>query len=143
MPRFVELGLNRIFRSRWGVAIVLVAVVGAIVGIGRLLSGGGSDSPSFGIGSPAPAISVNPSDDDGVIDSAPPPSPAASPRRAQPQAEPDAFGSAGANHKRDTPNSARDRPSPNPPGRPSARPAGALAGARPAEPGASRPDRGK
>jgi hypothetical protein len=112
MPRFVELGLNRIFRSRWGVAIVLVAIVAAIVGIGRLLSDGQPATP-LGYSSPAPAISIDPSDDDSVIDSAPPPSPSTSPGRAQPEAVAYAFASAWANHKDVTPKSWRDRLLPN------------------------------
>ena len=49
MPRILELGLNRIFRSRWGVAVVIVGIIAAVVGIGRLFSDGNSNSPSLGI----------------------------------------------------------------------------------------------
>lgn len=113
MPRIVELGLNRIFRSRWGVAVVLVVIVAAIVGIGRLFSDGQPSSPSLGAGSPAPAISANPSDDDSVIDSAPPPGPSTSPGRAQPEAVAYAFASAWASHKNVTSKAWRDRLLPN------------------------------
>ena len=46
MPRFLELGLNRIFRSRVGVAIVILAIIAAVVGIGRIFSDGRSSSPT-------------------------------------------------------------------------------------------------
>jgi hypothetical protein len=113
MARIVELGLNRIFRSRWGVALVIVVIVAAIVGIGRLFSDGRATVPSLGGGSPAPAISVDPSDDDSVIDSGPPPSPSTIPGRAQPEAVAYAFASAWANHQNVTPKSWRDRLLPN------------------------------
>jgi hypothetical protein len=84
MRRILDLGLNRIFRSRWGVALVLAILVLAIVGIGRLFTGGNAERPLISTGSPAPAISVNPSDDDSVISAAPPPSPTSFPGAAEP-----------------------------------------------------------
>lgn len=113
MPRILELGLNRIFRSRWGVALVIVVIIAAVVGIGRLFSDGRSTSPSLSGGSPAPAISINPSDDDSVVDSDPPPSPSTSPGRAQPETVAYAFASAWCNHKGITPKAWRDRLLPN------------------------------
>jgi hypothetical protein len=113
MPRTLELGLNRIFRSRWGVAIVLGIIVLAIVGIGRLFSDGGNDRPSLSTGSPAPAISVDPSDDDSIVDTAPPPSPSTSPGRAQPEAVAYAFASAWVDHQNVTAKTWRDRLLPN------------------------------
>jgi hypothetical protein len=113
MPRILELGLNRIFRSRVGVAIVIVALIAAIVLIGRVFSGGRDPIPSLGAASPAPAISINPSDDDSVLDSGPPPSPSTSPGRAQPEAVAYAFASAWSNHKSVTPKTWRDRLLPN------------------------------
>lgn len=94
MPRTVELGLNRIFRSRWGVAIVLVVLVFAVIGLGRLFSNGKNDSPAVGSGSPATVASVNPSDDDGDISSEAPPTPSTGPGKAQPEAVAYAFASA-------------------------------------------------
>lgn len=113
MPRIVELGLNRIFRSRWGVALVIVAIVVAVVGIGRLLSDGNTNTPSLGAVSPAPLVSIDPKDDDSVIDSGPPPSPSTSPGKAQPEAVAYAFASAWANHQNVTPKTWRDRLLPN------------------------------
>jgi hypothetical protein len=113
MPRILELGLNRIFRSRWGVAVVIVGIIAAVVGIGRLFSDGNSNSPSLGYVSPAPVVSINPSDDDSVIDSDPPPSPSTSPGRAQPETVAYAFASAWSNHKGVTPKAWRDRLLPN------------------------------
>ena len=113
MPRFLELSLNRIFRSRVGVAIVIVALVAAVVGIGRIFSDGHSSTPALGAVSPGPAISINPSDDDSVIDSAPPPSPSTSPGRAQPEEVAYAFASAWCNHQKVTPKTWRDRLLPN------------------------------
>ena len=113
MPRILELGLNRIFRSRWGVALVILAIVVAVVGIGRVFSDGRSTQPSLSSNSPAPAISINPSDDDSVIDTAPPPSPTTVPGRAQPEAVAYAFASAWSNHKNVTPKAWRDRLLPN------------------------------
>lgn len=99
MPRTVELGLNKIFRSRWGVAIVLVVIVFAVIGLGRLFSGGKDDNPVVGGGSPAPAISVNPSEDDGDISSEAPPTPSTGPGKAQPEAVAYAFASAWVDKK--------------------------------------------
>lgn len=100
MPRFVELGLNRIFRSRWGVALVIAVLVLAVVGVGRLFSDGSSTtSPVVSTGSPAPAISANPSDDDSVISAEPPPSPTANPGMAEPEAVAYAFAAAWVDHK--------------------------------------------
>ncbi|MFI5897994.1 hypothetical protein ACIA5D_48720 [Actinoplanes sp. NPDC051513] len=113
MPRILELGLNRIFRSRIGVAIVIVALVGAVVGIGRVFSNGDDGRPSLGAVSPAPAISIDPKDDDSVIDSGPPPSPSTLPGRAQPEEVAYAFASAWCNHTKVTPKTWRDRLLPN------------------------------
>lgn len=113
MPRTFELGLNRIFRSRWGVAIILAVIVLAVVGLGRLLSGGDSSSPPLGAGSPAPAVSVDPKDDDSVIDTAPPPSPTTSKGRAQPEAVAYAFASAWVDHQNVSSKTWRDRLLPN------------------------------
>ena len=100
MARTVELGLNKIFRSRWGVAIVLVVIVFAVIGLGRLFSGGKDDNPVVGGGgSPATVASVNPSEDDGDISSEAPPSPSTGPGKAQPEAVAYAFASAWVDKK--------------------------------------------
>ena len=97
MARLIERSLNGIFRSRWGVAVVIAVIVLAVVGVGRLFSDGQA-TPPLGSSSPAPAISVNPSDDDSVISPEPPPSPRTSPGRAQPEAVAYAFASAWVDH---------------------------------------------
>lgn len=99
MPRMLELGLNRIFRSRWGVALVILVLVLAVVGLGRAFAGGNASGPLLGSASPAPAISVDPSDDDGAVSSEAPPAPVTSPGRAQPEAVAYAFASAWVDHK--------------------------------------------
>ncbi|MFC7278526.1 hypothetical protein ACFQS1_31495 [Paractinoplanes rhizophilus] len=113
MPRILELGLNRIFRSRVGVAIVIVAIVAAVVGIGRIFSDGNDARPPLVASSPEPAISIDPKDDDSVIDSGPPPSPSTVPGRAQPEEVAYAFASAWCNHTKVTPKAWRDRLLPN------------------------------
>jgi hypothetical protein len=91
----MELGLNKIFRSRWGVAIVIVVIVFAVVVLGRLFSSGNDDNPVVGSGgSPATVASVNPSEDDGDISSEAPPTPSTGPGKAQPEAVAYAFASA-------------------------------------------------
>lgn len=113
MPRTFELGLNRIFRSRWGVALILGFLVLAIVGIGRLFADGDSGRPSLNTGSPAPAISIDPSEDDSIVDTAPPPSPSTSPGRAQPEAVAYAFASAWVDHQNVSSKTWHDRLLPN------------------------------
>jgi hypothetical protein len=113
MPRIVELGLNRIFRSRWGVALVIGIIVVAIVGVGRLFSDGRSNRPSLATASPAPALSVNPSDDDSIVRSEPPPTPKTSPGRAEPEAVAYAFASVWVDHQDVSPKAWRDHLLPN------------------------------
>lgn len=112
MPRTLELGLNRIFRSRWGVGVIIVFIVLAVVGVGRLFSDGGDQSP-LTKSSPGPAISIDPADDDSVINTDPPPSPSTSPGKAQPEAVAYAFASAWVNHQNVSPKKWRDRLLPN------------------------------
>jgi hypothetical protein len=97
MSGLVARTLNGIFRSRWGIAVVLAVIVLAVVGIGRVFSDGQAAAP-LGNGSPAPAISINPADDDSIASSDPPPTPRTSPGRAQPEAVAYAFASAWVDH---------------------------------------------
>ncbi|MFI1995112.1 hypothetical protein [Actinoplanes sp. NPDC020271] len=90
-----------------------MAVVLAIVGIGRLLSDGKSGSSPIGLGSPAPAISVDPSEDDSVVSSEPPPKPKTSPGGAQPEQVAYAFASAWVSHSDVTSKKWLDRLLPN------------------------------
>jgi hypothetical protein len=100
MPRFVELGLTRIFRSRWGIALIIAVLVLAVVGIGRIFAGGsGTPSPVVNAGSAAPAISVDPKNDDSEISPEPAPPPTANPGMAEPEAVAYAFASAWVDHK--------------------------------------------
>jgi len=99
MRRILELGLNRIFRSRWGIGMVIVVLILAVVGIGRLVAGDKTAEPLVGSGSPEPAISIEPSEDDGIIALDPAPSPVTSPGRAQPEAVAYAFASAWVDHQ--------------------------------------------
>jgi hypothetical protein len=108
----MERGLTGIFRSRWGVAIVLTIIVFAVVGIGRLFSGGGASTP-LGGNSPASAVSVDPAEDDSVVSPEPPPTPKTSPGRAQPEAVAYAFASAWVDHKNITAKKWLDRLLPN------------------------------
>lgn len=97
MARTLEHALNRVFRSRWGVALVLAVLVLAVVGIGRLFHGAAAEPPLTS-GSPAAVISADPSDDDTVISAEPPPSPATFPGAAEPEAVAYAFASAWVDH---------------------------------------------
>jgi hypothetical protein len=100
MPRFLEHGLNGIFRSRWGVALVIAVLVLAVVGLGRLFSDGSdTSSPVVNAGSPAPVLSADPNDDDSEISAEPAPEPTANPGMAEPEAVAYAFASAWVDHK--------------------------------------------
>ncbi|MEU4420042.1 hypothetical protein AB0F81_05415 [Actinoplanes sp. NPDC024001] len=112
MAGFIERGLTGIFRSRWGVAFVLVGIVLAVVGVGRLFSDG-SAADYVGGNSAAPAISVNPLEDDSVVSPEPPPTPKTSPGRAQPEAVAYAFASAWVDHTDTTTKKWRERLLPN------------------------------
>lgn len=96
-PRILERGLAGLFRSRWGVALVIAILVLAIVGVGRVFSDGTGRTP-LTAPSPEPALSVNPDDEDSVISPGPPPSPKTSPGTAQPEAVAYTFASAWVNH---------------------------------------------
>jgi hypothetical protein len=114
MPRIFALGLNRIFRSRWGVALIIAVLVLAVVGVGRLFSDGRDAArPVVNTGSPAPAISAGPDDDDSVISPEPPPSPTTNPGTAQPEAVAYAFAAAWADHTNVSAKTWHDRIIPN------------------------------
>jgi hypothetical protein len=112
-PRIFERGLTGLFRSRWGVALVLGVLVLAVVGVGRIFAGDGSDSPLISAGSPAPALSVDPADEDSVISPGPPPMPTTSPGTAQPEAVAYAFAAAWVNHENVSAKAWHDRLVPN------------------------------
>lgn len=97
MSGLITRTLNGIFRTRWGVALVLGAIVLAVVGVGRLFSDGPASAP-LGNSAPATAISIDPADDDSIASSDPPPTPRTKPGRAQPEAVAYAFASAWVDH---------------------------------------------
>ncbi|MEU4214472.1 hypothetical protein [Actinoplanes sp. NPDC026623] len=103
MSGFLERSLTALFRSRWGVALVIAVLVLAVVGIGRLFNDGANPQPPLTEAIPtAGAVSVDPShDDDGVTadDDEPPPSPVTRPGSAEPEAVAYAFASAWVDHK--------------------------------------------
>src|SRR4029453_10272023 len=108
-PRILERGLTGIFRSRWGVALVLAVLVLAVVGLGRLLAAGSSGGQPLGAGSPAPALSVDPDEEDTVTSPEPPPSPTTSPGTALPEAVAYAFAGAWVDHQNVSAKAWRDR----------------------------------
>lgn len=112
-PRLLERGLAGIFRSRWGVAVILAFLVLIVVGVGRLFSDGGADSGTVGAGSPAPVPSINPDDEDSVISPEPPPSPSTSPGTALPEAVAYSFAGAWVDHEDVSAKEWRDRLIPN------------------------------
>ena len=98
-PRILERGLAGLFRSRWGVALVIALLVLTVVGVGRLFADGDPGRAPLGAASPAPALSVDPAEEDSVISPGPPPSPTTSPGTAQPEAVAYAFAAAWADHE--------------------------------------------
>src|SRR5690242_6041403 len=97
MARTVERALNRGFRSGWGIALVRALLVLAVIRVGRLFNGAAAQTP-LASGSPAPAISVDPSDDDSVISAEPAPSPTTFAAAAEPEAVAYAFASSWVDH---------------------------------------------
>lgn len=98
--------VKQVFRSRWGLAVVLALVVIAAVGLGRVFAGGGSPStldagPRNGTAtSAAPAgAGDEPHGDDSVLSPAPPAPPRTSPGGAAPEAVAYAFASAWVDHR--------------------------------------------
>jgi hypothetical protein len=101
MPRMLERSLTGLFRSRWGVALVIAVLVLAIVGVGRIFSDGNGPAPITDAVPPGPTATIDPSqDDDGVVvDDDPPPSPTAGSGSAEPEAVAYAFAAAWVDHK--------------------------------------------
>jgi hypothetical protein len=99
MRRAFELALNRLFRSRWGIAVVIAVLVLGVVGVGRIVTGGADRDPLLNNPTPAPTVSIDPKNDDSIIVSEPPVSPSTSPGTAAPEAVAYAFASAWVDHR--------------------------------------------
>lgn len=99
MRRTIELLVNRVLTSRWGIALLIAVIVVAIVGTGRVFSGGEDRAPLVETPTVVPTISIDPSDDDGITSGEPPPAPTTSPGTAEPEAVAYAFTSAWIDHK--------------------------------------------
>jgi hypothetical protein len=99
MRRTFELLVNRVLRSRWGIALLILVLVLGVVGIGRIFAGGTTQQPLLDSATAEPTISVNPSDDDSIINSEPPPTLRTSPGTAKPEAVAYAFASAWVDHR--------------------------------------------
>jgi hypothetical protein len=112
-PRILERGLTGLFRSRWGVALVLAVLVLAVVGVGRLFADGSTGGQPLGAGSPAPELSVNPDEEDSVVSPEPAPSPTTNRGTALPEAVAYAFAGAWVDHKNVSAKAWRDRLVPN------------------------------
>ena len=98
MRRTIELLINRMFRSRWGIALVIAVLVLFVVGAARLFAGGPSQPPLLDAPDPVPVLSVDPKDDDSVIPE-PTPTIRTSPGTAAPEAVAYAFASAWVHHR--------------------------------------------
>jgi hypothetical protein len=100
--RAVELIVNRVIRSRYGIALLLAVVVMSIVGSAKLIGtsaglGGSTVVPPV---PSRPAVTVDPSaGDDGVVSTRPPPSPVTSPGTAKPLDVARAFALAWLHHR--------------------------------------------
>jgi hypothetical protein len=100
--RILELIGARIFRSRYGVAFLLVLIVVGIVGSAKLIGTPAGQNTGVLPRAPEPAYTttVNPTaGDDGVVSSKPPPSPVTSPGTARPIAVARAFTLAWLHHR--------------------------------------------
>lgn len=99
MRRTFELLVNRVLRSRWGIALLILVLVLAVVGVGRIFAGGTTQQPLLDTATAEPTISVDPKDDDSIINSEPPPTLRTSPGTAKPEAVAYAFASAWVDHR--------------------------------------------
>ena len=112
--RFLERGLTGLFRSRWGVALVLGVLVLAIVGIGRIFADPDTNGRTpIGASSPQAPVSADPKEEDSVISPEPPPLPKTSPGTARPEAVAYSFAGAWVNHRNVSAKTWRDRLVPN------------------------------
>ncbi|HET9516362.1 MAG TPA: hypothetical protein VFO77_01420 [Actinoplanes sp.] len=67
MRRVFELSVNRFVTSRWGIAVVIAALVLLVVGAGRLFGTGNDRDPVLNNPPAAPAISEDPKHNDSII----------------------------------------------------------------------------
>jgi hypothetical protein len=96
--RLLETVVRGVFRSRWFLALGLVVVIVAIVGVARLLAGP-APSRVLDTSTAVPTVSVDPHGDDSVVSPGPPPPPRVSRGTATPEAVAYAFASAWADHR--------------------------------------------
>jgi hypothetical protein len=95
------LAVERVLRSRYGLAALLAVVVVAVLASSRLVVGpSGAEQPTV-VGAPErPITTVDPTaGDDGLTSPEPPPAPASSPGTAKPLAVARAFASAWVRHR--------------------------------------------
>lgn len=93
----------RLFGTRYTVAVLLVLLVGAIIGLGRLVGGAPRPTP-IGVGAQTtPATTQSPEDDDGVVSPASPPAPSTSHGALAPLVVADKFIAAWLHHTGVTP----------------------------------------
>jgi hypothetical protein len=106
--RTLELIVNRVFRSRYGLALLLTVVVVSIVGSAQLLDAPADQEavvlppppPPPAAGSPSPSATVDPSaGDDSVASSKAPPEPVTRPGTAKPIDVARAFAQAWLHHR--------------------------------------------
>jgi hypothetical protein len=98
--RVLELIVNRVFRSRYGVALLLAVIVISIVGSAKLVGGTADQGGVLPPPPSPPAVTVDPTTgDDGVVSPKPPPAPVTSPGTAKPVAVARAFTLAWLRHR--------------------------------------------
>jgi hypothetical protein len=104
--RTLELIVNRVFRSRYGLALLLTVVVVSIVGSAQLLDAPADQEEAVVVPPPAPPAAGSPSPtvdpsagDDGVVSSKAPPEPVTKPGTAKPIDVARAFAQAWLHHR--------------------------------------------
>ncbi|MEU8387403.1 hypothetical protein [Micromonospora sp. NPDC048842] len=95
MRRALEFLFTRALRSRLGVALVIGVVVVGVLGAARLISNPGDSADGLSSRPDGPIITVDPTaGDDGLLNSAAPPSPVTSPGARTPEQTADRFAKA-------------------------------------------------
>lgn len=98
--RTVQLLVNGILRSRYGVAALIAVVVVGILASARLVAGPGEEPPLAGGVPERPLVTIDPTTgEDGLTSPEPPPDPVTSPGTAKPLAVARAFTAAWLRHR--------------------------------------------